>query len=130
MQTLDLPRDAIAANNVTFAAHFAARDAGAVASLYTTDADLFPPGMPGITGRAGIAAFWAGAMDMGLATVELTSNEVTDVSGDLALECGSYRLGTADGSTADEGKYMVLWRLVDGAWYLHRDMWNTSRSGG
>lgn len=128
MQTLELPRDAIAANNMTFAAHFAARDAEAVASLYTTDADLFPPGMPGIRGRTGIAAFWAGAMDMGLSTVDLTTTEVTDAGDDLALECGSYRLGTPDGVTADEGKYMVLWRLVEGAWRLHRDMWNTSRS--
>lgn len=33
---------------------------------------------------------------------------------------------TKDGTVADRGKYIVVWKRVGGKWLLHRDIWNTS----
>ena len=44
-----------------------------------------------------------------------------------AVEIGQYTLGGADGTTIDQGKYLVVWKNDGGNWKLHRDIWNTSR---
>ena len=36
----------------------------------------------------------------------------------------------ADDQVADQGKYIVLWPQVDGAWKLHRDIFNSSLPNG
>ena len=64
-------------------------------------------------------------MDMGIKTAELESVEL-DGQGDTAIEVGRYRLGSESGQVLDEGKYVVIWKQVDGQWKLHRDIWNTS----
>ena len=57
------------------------------------------------------------------ATLEIVD---VDASGETAVEVGRYRL-TAGDAEADHGKYIVVWKNVDGRWKLHRDIWNTSK---
>jgi ketosteroid isomerase-like protein len=66
-------------------------------------------------------------MDMGVAAAALVTSEVTE-SGDIAVETGNYRLFAADNSEIDNGKYLVVRKLEDGEWRLHRDIWNTSKA--
>lgn len=61
-------------------------------------------------------------MDSGLADVELQTVDV-EVSGDTAVETGTLQ-GMAGGAPT-MGKYIVVWKKVDGTW-LHRDIWNES----
>ena len=58
-------------------------------------------------------------------TLELQTQEL-DVTGETAIEIGSYMRRRADGSLFDRGKYMVIWKRVEGAWKIHRDMFSTS----
>jgi ketosteroid isomerase-like protein len=51
---------------VTFVAAFNAGDGATVASLYTEDAALYPPGGERVDGRSAIQAFWQGAIDSGM----------------------------------------------------------------
>lgn len=102
-------------------------DAAGMASLYTADGSLFPPGADRVTGHDGIEAFWSAVMDMGIASAHLETTEIDD-QGDTVIEAGRYLLGAADGTVADEGKYLVVWKNEDGVWKLHRDIWNTSRN--
>src|SRR5438128_3145663 len=48
--------------NQTFSAAFAKGDAASVASLYTEQATILPPGAPMMKGRKSIEAFWRQAM--------------------------------------------------------------------
>ena len=41
-------------------------------------------------------------------------------------EGGAYVIKAKDGSVADRGKYVVVWKKVGGNWMLHRDIWNTN----
>ncbi len=119
-------RDGILEANQRFITSFAAQDAKDLVALYTEDALLFPPHSDVIDGADHITAFWQGAFDMGLAGASLVTLEV-DNEGDTAIEIGSYSLTTGDGSIADEGKYLVVWKRIDDRWYIHRDIWNTSK---
>jgi ketosteroid isomerase-like protein len=115
-------REDITAANKRFGAFVAARDFTGLASCYTDDAQLFPPGSPMVTGQA-IGPFWeAAAASLGLQAATLTTREL-EVHGDTANEVGDAVLVTAKGEA--RVKYMVTWkRATDGFWKMHRDMWN------
>ncbi len=121
-------RDGILETNQRFIASFAAQNAADLVALYTDDAQLFPPNSDVIEGADNISAFWQGAFDSGLGGVSLDTIEV-DNEGDTAIESGRYRMTTLDGQVADQGKYLVVWKRLDDHWYIHRDIWNTSRAG-
>jgi len=119
-------RDGILETNQHFMTSFAAQDAAALVALYTDDAQLFPPHSDVIDGTEHITAFWQGGFDQGLAGARLETIEV-DNEGDTAIEVGHYALTAGDGSIADEGKYIVVWKRIEDRWFIHRDIWNTRR---
>jgi uncharacterized protein (TIGR02246 family) len=119
-------REAIEAGNQAFMAAFAAHDAAALAGLYTEEGKLLPPNAPIMEGRAAIQAFWQAVMGMGIATAQLDILEV-DALGNTAVEVSYFTLFLADGTVADQGKYIVEWKRVSGDWFLHRDIFNSGR---
>jgi ketosteroid isomerase-like protein len=78
-----------------------------------------------VEGRDAITKMWSSLLASGIRSLALTAVEVTG-GGDTAQEVGTYLLKTPDGSVADEGKYIVLWKKDGGRWRLHRDIWNSN----
>ncbi|MBI1752430.1 MAG: DUF4440 domain-containing protein [Acidobacteria bacterium] len=115
----------IHAANARFSEAMRQRDAVSLASLYTTQGQLFPPHGEPVTGQPGIQRFWGMVIGMGIDDADLRTGEL-EVHEDTAIECGHYVL-RAGGHLADEGKYLVVWKQSGGAWKLHRDIWNTSQ---
>jgi uncharacterized protein (TIGR02246 family) len=120
------PRAGIEAANAEFAAAYSRGDALAVAAMYTERGQLFPPNENIVEGRAAIEKYWKAAMDSAIKTIELKTTEVEGL-GESAAEVGSYTLYGKDGAAIDRGKYLVLWKRVNGAWKLHRDCWNSNQ---
>ena len=118
-------RDEIRRANDTFEATFKRGDAAGLAALYTATGTLLPTGMEPIEGPAGIQAFWQGAMNMGLAQLQLHTREVEELTG-TAIELGHYALLGPNEQPVDQGKYLVVWKEEHGQWKLHRDIWNSS----
>jgi len=116
------PTPAIEAGNKAFIEHFLKGDEKAVAALYTEDAKIIAPGSPITSGRAEIAKFWRGFMDTGVKDITLKTLHAS-ASGDLAYEEGAATIVNKDGSPSGV-RYVVVWKRVDGDWYLHRDIWN------
>lgn len=112
--------------NAAFVAAFAKGDAAAIAAMYTTDAQAFPPNSDVVRGRAAIQKLWEGAMGMGVKTVRLQATEV-ESHGTVAHEVGTYAMVGADGKELDNGKYIVIWKREGTAWKIHRDIWNTNK---
>jgi uncharacterized protein (TIGR02246 family) len=121
----DSTRDAIDAVNAQFVAAFGQGNSKGVAALYTLNAQLMPEGSDAIKGRAAIQTFMQGVIDSGVASVSLTTLEKFG-SGSTATEVGVYEMHDKAGKGVDHGKYLVLWRKVNGAWQLHRDIFNSS----
>jgi uncharacterized protein (TIGR02246 family) len=118
--------DAIGDGNRRFMDAVRNRDPAAAAACYTPDAQLLPPHSDFVSGTNAIAEYWRSVMGMGIAAVRLETAEL-ETYGDAAVEVGRYTLNAADGTLADRGKYLVLWRQRDGAWLIHRDIWSTSQ---
>jgi uncharacterized protein (TIGR02246 family) len=111
-----------------FATAFNKGDATAVASFYTEDAALLPPGEARVDGRAAIEAYWKRTIDAGAKNLTLRLVEV-GWRRDQAYEVGQLSIDVQDQSgkaATVKGKYVVIWkRSSDGAWRLFRDIWNT-----
>ena len=107
------------------AERFAAHDAAGVASFYTADAVLLPPDQEPVTGRAAVQEFFARTNPAGAPAVELATVEAF-VFGDHAWRQGSFRIEGAGSATPATGKFVELWKKVDGAWLIHRDIWNAN----
>jgi ketosteroid isomerase-like protein len=121
----DLKSDIDAANQ-KFGAAYAKGDAGAMARLYTLHAQAFPPGADIATGRDAIQKVWAGAIQSGLKITGLQTLSIEQY-GNAAREVGHFTGEAPDAqkqTTKLEGKYVVIWKRVNGTWMLDTDIWN------
>jgi uncharacterized protein (TIGR02246 family) len=120
-------KDEIQAAQKELAAAIAAGDADAAAALYTFDARVIPHGAPTCATREEITAFFATAIQNGIVSARFTTQEV-DGDGNQASEIGRYELyaphPNGDRIRVADGRYLVLWRKVDGNWRIHRDMFS------
>lgn len=103
---------------------FESGDAEALAALYTADGAVLPPNGETVTGRPAIAAYWNDFSAAGLGGV--IEDTEADAQGDLGYKGGAYTITDANGNTVDEGKYIEVWRRVNGKWQLHRDIFNSN----
>ena len=99
-------------------------DAATIAGMMSPDGQIMPPNGGIIEGREAIQAFWQGFIDTGVKG-SLTSIEIT-VDGNMAYKVGTFRISDPSGQEVDHGKFLEIWRFMDGKWQFHRDMWNSS----
>jgi uncharacterized protein (TIGR02246 family) len=112
-----------AANKVYVDAYNSA-DATALANCYTADGKFMMPGAPSLVGIEQIKAaneqgFAAGPTKLTLTTVEVWGDA------NYLTEEGTWVMNTPDGQKLDNGKFLVLWKNDNGAWKLHRDIFNS-----
>lgn len=107
-----------------------AKDVPRIVSFYAEDAIEMASNTPMIQGREAIRQWyeaWLLPAGVGM-TFETAAIEVA-ASGDLAVERGTYRF-TQDsprGITEDVGKYVTVWKKVDGKWLVAIDASNSDR---
>jgi len=123
-------RQAIEASDQAFEEAFSAGDAPTLATLYAPDAVMLVPNGPRVEGSAAIQETLAGMMQESPGTaLDLTTSDVqVAAAGDHAYAIGSYTLnGTGpDGSEwSDQGKYLAVWKNIDGAWKMAVEIWNS-----
>ncbi len=110
-----------------------AKDAAAIAQLYAEDGAVMPPNGPIGKGHGAIETTWAGMMAAPGFALEFTPDTiVVSASGDMALDRGTYRLAMEAGGkpVRDTGKYVVVWRKVDGEWKAAADIFNSDLPAG
>ena len=103
-----------------------AADATALAALSAEDADLRPPGVPPVNGRAAIEQFFtkdAAAAKGAGAVFALNPKTDVGVSGNMGWESGTYKV-TVKGAVVETGKFLSVSRKKDGKWLYIRDTWN------
>jgi uncharacterized protein (TIGR02246 family) len=120
------PKEAIAWANQQFMTAFNQSRASGVAGCYTEDAQILPANVDSIAGRENIQGFWQAVMDMGIKTARLETVELDIVGGETVIEVGKYTLLGGQEQVLDAGKYLVVWKIEQGHWKLHRDIWTTS----
>jgi ketosteroid isomerase-like protein len=114
----------IAAANLAFETAISKMDSVGISNLYATDAKWMNPNAPSVEGRAAIVGSVGTIMREGIGSAKLNT---TEVWGDenFVTEEGVYLLNAKDGSQIDKGKYLVLWKRVDGKLMFYRDIFNS-----
>lgn len=103
---------------------FNSGNAAAIAAMMSADARLFPPNGDMVEGHDAIQAFWQAFIDLGVkGALEMTELEV---GGEMAYKTGTFQILDLEGNEIDHGKFLEVWRRIDGTWQFHRDMWNSS----
>ena len=103
-------------------------DAVAVSKLYASDGAMMAPGAPIAQGQPALEKAWGGMMQMpGFGLTFKADKIVVAKGGDMALDQGTYQfsLSGPNGPTKDIGKYVVVWRNIDGQWKVAADIFNT-----
>ena len=121
---LDAAKKEIESWNAEFATAISNKDSVGFANLYAEDAVRMGPNAPQLEGRASIVSNFAGAIKAGIGSGKLT---LKDAWGDenSVTEVGVYELNAADGSQIDKGKYISIFKRVDGKLKPVRDIWNS-----
>jgi uncharacterized protein (TIGR02246 family) len=109
-------------------------DAKGLAMQLTNDAVLFAPDMGEVRGRTAIEdAARQMFAQLSVRNFKILSQEL-DICGDTAYELTTYSetLQPAGAAANDvRGRYLIVWRRdTDGAWRVHRNLFNFDASGG
>lgn len=118
-------RTAILVANNQFMEAFKNGDAAALAALYTKDGQVLPPNSDLVIGQQAIQDFWQALIDMGIKQAKLEIIEV-DSYNDTAIEVSKFMLLGEGEQVLNHGKYIVIWKQINGRWKLHRDIFNSS----
>src|SRR4030095_12535306 len=125
--TFDLTKmkQIIEEKNKTFAKAFITGDSASMVNNYTHDGKIFPPNSDEIIGQPAIATLVSQYLKFGIKEFR---DEITALYGneDNLIEEGNYFMGDGKGNTIDKGKYIDIWRKVDGDWKVYSNMFNTS----
>lgn len=116
-------RAALDAATQAWVAAFNARDADAMAALTTEDMILLPPNAEPVRGRDAVREVWKQAVSTAKATASISTEE-TVIAGDIAYKLGSFTYTLPTGTVVGRGKFLEIWKRVDGKWKIHRDMFS------
>jgi ketosteroid isomerase-like protein len=114
-----------------------ATESGNLASLmmlYQSDAVVMPPEMPSVKGKTDIEAFHKKMMGMATMSNVNISPTHTEVSGDTAIDVGTYsqsvkpKSGSTMAAHTETGKYIViLKKQPDSSWKVAYEIYNTDK---
>ena len=105
------------------------KDVASIVRFYAEDGAVLPPGAPLAQGHEAIAKVWSGLVGLkGFALTFAPTKITIAAAGDMAYEIGTYSLSfeSEKGPVRDSGKFVVVWKKVDGAWKAAADIFNSN----
>ncbi len=100
------------------------KDPAAIAAIYAEDGRLMSPNSETISSQAAIEAYLTESLASGI-NIGMNDTEVY-AHGDVGYMAGTYTVADAGGAIIDKGKYVDIWRQVDGKWQISRAIWNSN----
>lgn len=109
-------------------AAYRAHNVDALVPFYANDAVLMPQTAPTAKGQAAIRKFllaYTAKLADGGYTQFVSAVVDIDISGKLGFRSGPYSIIDKSGVVVDLGKWLQIWRKVDGKWHIIRDISNS-----
>ncbi len=122
---LETAKTAIAVSNKSYGEGFAKNDSSLFINKYTKDGCIMPANAPKLCGSQAINMFFKGAKANGVQDINIVTEELMG-GPDVLVETGTYELLGATNKSLDKGKYLVAWKMEDGKWKMHRDIFTTN----
>lgn len=121
-----LDKEIILKNTVAFSDAYMRGDAKAVSEFYTEDGKIFPNDSDIISGREAIEVRWTLPEGVTVLNHKVTPSEIK-IIGDHAYDYGYYEGITLSKDKKEhpfKGKYVIVWKKIDGKWKIYLDIWN------
>jgi len=115
--------EGLRAMRMEWQAAFDAKDAAGIAAIYAANGAVHPPNGKKVRTRVEIEAFWAEFQATGNGA-EISDAEVY-ANGDVGYKVGTYMITDPTGAPLDVGKYVEIWRHIDGRWQMLHDIYNS-----
>lgn len=106
-----------------------AKDAATASSFFALEAIEMPPNTPPVVGRDAIRKWFEGWLNAPGTSVTFSPVTIEVArSGDIAYERGVYAFVSDGprGRTEDPGKYLTIWKKIDGQWKVIIDTANSN----
>ena len=122
---LDATRRHVEQLNARFTQAHLTGDIAMIDSMFTSDAKSFPPGGAAVTGVQAIHDFTVEYIKAGLTEFREVS---TDFYGnaELVVDAGNYVVTYGPEHVTERGKYLNVWKRVDGGWKIQSNIWNSN----
>ncbi len=128
---VETEKEQILKNIAAFSQHVMNGDAKAIAAAYTDDGKIFPNNREIMEGSESLEKYWTPHPDYQTTYHKITPVEIK-ILGDEAYDYGYYEGKTLAKKTNEtsswRGKYVIVWKKVDGDWKIYLDIWNSIKS--
>ncbi len=124
-QTAAQDKAAILQQAKAFSKAFMEKDTNKIMEIYTQDASIFPNRRKIISDREAIRKYWSFNPKVKNLHHKLVPEKV-EIVGNTAYDYGYYEGTTQYNGKQNnfQGKYVVVWKKVQGTWKMHLDIWN------
>jgi len=122
---LDATRQLIAQQNERFTHAHVTGDIATIDSMLAPDATSYPPGSAAVTGFQAMHDF---SVEYVKAGVSEFREETTEFYGnaEYVVDAGNYIVTYGPTHVTEHGKYLNVWKQVNGSWKIKSNMWNTN----
>lgn len=94
-------------------------------NIFTKDARVLAPNSEAVSGKKAISQLNSEWVNYGVHQFEEIST-ATYGGGDYIVDEGNYFMISGPDSTSERGKYINIWKKVNGNWKIYSKIWNTS----
>lgn len=104
-------------------------DVATIVGFYAPDGAFLTPNAPPAVGPEAIGEAWKGLLSLPNVSLNFRPTRIdVAASGDLATDIGTYDLAFSSdgGRVRDEGKYVVVWKKINGEWKVIVDILNSN----
>lgn len=122
---LSAVRTIITEKNARFTRAHVTGERAIIDTMFTLDARSLPPGTDPVVGRSAIAELTTQYLQAGVSefheeTVDFYGNDA------MVIDQGNYRMVYGKEKVVEQGKYLNVWKKVDGDWKIYSNIWNTN----
>jgi ketosteroid isomerase-like protein len=116
-------RRLITQQNAAFTRAHVLGDSATIDAMFTPDARSLPPGADAAVGIAAIHALTVEYLKAGVTEFR---EETTDLYGnaEYVVDQGTYVMTYGNPAVTERGKYLNVWKQVDGGWKIQTNIWN------
>lgn len=110
-------------NNQFTQAHITG-DTSFLNNIFTRDARVLAPNSKIVTGRSAIALVNLAYINFGITEFREETTALYG-NGDYLINEGTYFMKYGANNIIDKGKFINIWKKIDGDWRLYSNIWNT-----
>jgi ketosteroid isomerase-like protein len=120
-------RPIIDEKNTMFTRAHITGDTAFLNNIFTQDAKVFAPNADIVVGRSAIALLNIEYINYGIHEFREETTALYG-AGEYLINEGTYVMRYGTENTTENGKFINIWRLVDGDWKIQSNIWNENKA--